>query len=88
MNKINIKPLSDRILISPISSEEKTSSGIIIPESSREKSQKGIVIDVGDTAEVKINNTVLYSKNAGTALKIEDNDYLIMNENEILAIIQ
>lgn len=88
MNKTNIKPLSDRVLISPISADTETSSGIIIPDSAKEKPQKGIVIDVGATTEVKINDTVLYGKNAGTELKSDGNDYLIMKENEILAIIK
>ena len=88
MNKINVKPLSNRVIISPISDETKTSSGLIIPESAKEKPQQGIVIDIGDTIDVKVNDTVLYGKNAGTELKVEEKDYIIMNENEILAIIE
>lgn len=89
---VNIKPLADRVLVEPMEAETKTASGIIIPDNAKEKPQKGKVVAVGPgTAEnpitVKKGETVLYGKYAGTELKLEGKDYLIMRENDILAII-
>lgn len=89
---VNIKPLADRVLIEPMEAETKTASGIIIPDNAKEKPQKGKVVAVGPgTSEnpitVKKGETVLYGKYAGTELKLEGKDYLIMRENDILAII-
>jgi len=92
MSKLNIKPLADRVLIEPLEAETKTASGIIIPDSAKEKPQKGIVVAVGpgtkeNPVTVKVGNTVLYGKYSGTELKLENNDYLIMRESDILAIV-
>ncbi len=92
MAKINIKPLADRVLIEPIQAETKTASGIIIPDNAKEKPQKGTVVAVGkgkkdDPMTVKSGDTVLYGKYAGTELKLEGRDYLIMRESDILAIV-
>jgi chaperonin GroES len=92
MSKINIKPLADRVLIEPLEAETKTASGIIIPDSAKEKPQKGNVVAVGpgtkeNPVTVKVGNTVLYGKYSGTELKLENNDYLIMRESDILAIV-
>tara|TARA_B100000902_G_C27277185_1_gene899520 strand:+ start:112 stop:390 length:279 start_codon:yes stop_codon:yes gene_type:complete len=92
MSKINIKPLADRILVQPLEAETKTASGIIIPDSAKEKPQKGNVVAVGpgtkeNPVTVKVGNTVLYGKFSGTELKLENNDYLIMRESDILAIV-
>jgi|TARA_B100001093_G_scaffold74144_2_gene64859 chaperonin GroES len=92
MNKLNIKPLADRVLIEPLEAETKTASGIIIPDSAKEKPQKGNVVAVGpgtkeNPVTVKVGNTVLYGKYSGTELKLENNDYLIMRESDILAIV-
>jgi chaperonin GroES len=89
---LNIKPISDRVVIEPAKAETKTESGIIIPDNAKEKPQKGTVIAVGSgkkdyTMTVKVGDTVLYGKYAGTELKLEGNDYLIMREDDILAII-
>ena len=89
---LNIKPLSDRVLIEPVAAETQTASGIYIPDTAKEKSQKGTVIAVGNgtnehTMTVKIGDSVLYDKFAGTELKLEGKDYLIMSELKILAII-
>jgi len=89
---VNIKPLADRVLIEPMEAETKTASGIIIPDNAKEKPQRGKVVAVGPgTADnpitVKNGETVLYGKYAGTELKLEGKDYLIMRENDILAII-
>ena len=92
MAKINFKPNEDRVLVEPAAAEEKTASGIIIPDTAKEKPQKGIVVAVGNGKKeepmtVKIGDTVLYGKYAGTELKYEGKDYLIMREEDILAII-
>jgi len=89
---LNIKPLADRVLIEPAAAETTTASGIIIPDNAKEKPQKGKVVAVGDGKKdepltVKVGNTVLYGKYSGTELKFEENDYLIMREADILAII-
>jgi chaperonin GroES len=92
MNKLNITPLADRVLIKPMEAETKTASGIFIPDSAKEKPQQGKVVAVGkgtkdEPITVKVGDTVLYGKYAGTELKFDGADYLIMRENEIFAII-
>lgn len=89
---VNIKPLADRVLVEPQAAETKTASGIIIPETAKEKPQRGKVVAVGNgkkdhTMTVKVGDMVLYGKFAGTELKHEENDYLIMREDDILAIV-
>ena len=89
---IKIQPLSDRVLVEPQAAETKTASGIIIPDSAKEKPQKGIVVAVGNGKKdhqmtVKVGDTVLYGKYSGTELKHEGQDYLMMREDDILAIV-
>ena len=89
---MTIKPLADRVLVEPAAAETKTSSGLIIPDSAKEKPQKGSVVAVGPGTNdapvtVKVGDTVLYGKYAGTELKLESVDYLIMRESDILAIV-
>lgn len=89
---LNITPLSDRVIIEPAAAETKTASGIFIPDTAKEKPQKGIVLAVGNGKKdepmtVKVGDTVLYGKYAGTELKLDGKDYLIMREDDILAII-
>jgi len=92
MSKLNIKPLADRVVIEPMAAETKTASGIYIPDSAKEKPQQGKVMAVGkgtkeEPTTVKIGDTVLYGKYAGTELKLNGGDYIIMRESDILAII-
>lgn len=92
MSKVKIKPLADRVLVEPQAAEEKTASGIIIPDSAKEKPQKGTVVAAGpgtkdETMEVKVGDTVLYGKYSGTELTVDGNDYLIMKQSDILAIV-
>ncbi|BDW91956.1 MAG: co-chaperone GroES [Bacteroidota bacterium] len=92
MAKVNIKPLADRVLIEPLQAETKTASGIIIPDNAKEKPQKGTVVAVGpgtkdEKVTVKVGDTVLYGKYAGTELKLDGTDYLMMRESDILAIV-
>lgn len=89
---LNIKPLADRVLVEPAAAETTTASGIIIPDNAKEKPQKGTVVAIGkgtkdEPLTVKVGDTVLYGKYAGTELKFEGNDYLIMRESDIFAII-
>ena len=87
-----IKPLADRVLVEPAAAETKTSSGIIIPDTAKEKPQKGTIVAVGPGTQenpitVKVGDQVLYGKYAGTELQHEGKDYLIMKENDLLAIV-
>ena len=89
---MNIKPLADRVLVKPAPAEEKTVSGIKIPDSAKEKPLKGEVLAVGNGTKdeemvVNTGDTVLYGKYAGTELEWEGEKYLIMRQNDILAII-
>ena len=89
---MNIKPLSDRVLILPNPAEEKTAGGLIIPDTAKEKPLAGKVVAVGPgtsevTMEVKEGDQVLYGKYAGQEIQIEGETYLIMKQNDILAII-
>jgi chaperonin GroES len=89
---LNITPLSDRVLIEPAAAETKTASGIYIPDTAKEKPQKGTVVAVGKGTKdhemtVKVGDAVLYGKYAGSELKLEGKDYLIMREDDILAIV-
>ena len=89
---LNIKPLSDRVLVKVSEAETTTASGIIIPDTAQEKPQKGTIAAVGkgtkdNPVTVKVGDTVLYGKYAGTELKHNNEDYLIMKESDIFAII-
>ena len=87
-----VKPLGDRIFIKVSASEEKTAGGILLPDSAKEKPQQGTVVAVGKGKKdhemtVAVGDTVLYGKYAGNELKLDGKDYLIMREDDILAII-
>ncbi|MCH8903919.1 MAG: co-chaperone GroES [Bacteroidetes bacterium] len=89
---IGIKPLADRVLVEAAEAEEKTSGGIIIPDTAKEKPQKGKVIAVGtgkpdEPITVKVGDSILYGKYSGTEITIDGNDYLIMRESDIFAVI-
>ncbi|WP_439882990.1 co-chaperone GroES [Pontibacter sp. MBLB2868] len=94
---ISIKPLADRVIVAPAAAEEKTKSGIIIPDTAKEKPQRGEVVAVGEgkvseqgslmKPQVKVGDQVLYGKYAGTEISVEGNDYLIMRESDILAVL-
>ena len=95
---MNLKPLGDRLVVLPSEQEEQTSSGIFLPETAKEKPQQGVVKaagpgmrkEDGERAEldVAIGDTVLYAKYAGTTIKLDDGEYLILKESDILAIIE
>ena len=89
---MNIRPLADRVLVVPAPAEEKTIGGIIIPGTAKEKPLKGEVVAVGNGTKdeemiVKVGDTVLYGKYAGTELELEGAKYLIMRQSDILAIV-
>ena len=95
---MNIKPLHDRVVIERLEEQEqKSSGGIIIPDTAKEKPQRGKVVAVGDGAfndkgdrnklDVKVGDEVLFGKYAGNDIKVDGSEYLIMRENEILAVI-
>ena len=91
-SKLGVRPLHDRLLIRRMNEDEKTAGGLYIPDTAKEKPQKGIVQAVGNGTKenkmtVKVGETVLYGKYAGTELKLDGKDYLIMSESDILAIV-
>lgn len=88
MEKLNLKPLQDRVVITRCE-EEKTKSGIIIPDSNKEKPSRGTVICIGaDVKFVKEGDTILFGKFAGNETQLEGREYLILKESEIFAVIQ
>ncbi|WP_112179747.1 MULTISPECIES: co-chaperone GroES [Paraliobacillus] len=92
-----LKPLGDRVIIELVEEVQKTASGIVLPDSAQEKPQEGKVVAVGSgrvadngerfPLEVAEGNTIIFSKFAGTEVKYEGNEYLILRESDILAII-
>ncbi len=87
MEAVAIQPLGLRILIKPLDQENRTSSGILIPETAKEKPQTGLVVAVGDDEEIKlkVNDKVLFAKYSGTEFKFHGQDYLLIDQNDILA---
>lgn len=94
---MKIKPLHDRVLIKRISEEEKTKGGIIIPDTAKEKPMEGKIVAVGSgkvvdgknhPLQVKAGDRVLFAKYAGTEIKIEGEEHLILSEDEILGIVE
>lgn len=97
MSKLKIKPLSDRIIVKPAEAEETTKGGIILPDTAKEKPVEGEIVAVGPgkksddgklvEMEVKVGDKVLYGKYSGTEITIEGEEYLIMRESDIFAIV-
>lgn len=90
--KVNVKPLADRVLVQAAPAEEKTAFGIIIPDTAKEKPQRGTVVAAGpgkkdEPITVKVGDTILYGKYAGTEITVDGQEYLIMREFDIFAII-
>ena len=95
---MKIRPLQDRILVQRLEEEEKTKGGIIIPDTAKEKPAEGKVVAVGNgklgddgkriPLEIKKGDKVLFGKYSGTEVKIEDKEYLIMREDDILGVIE
>jgi len=97
MAKLNLKPLADRVIVKPSEAEEKTKGGIILPDTAKEKPIEGTVVAIGPgktsedgklvKPEVKVGDKVLYGKYSGTEVTVEGEEYLIMRESDIFAII-
>ena len=96
---VSIKPLEDRIVVKPLDAEQMTASGLVIPDTAKEKPQEGEVLAVGpgrfdDDGEkripldVKVGDTVLYSKYGGTEVKYSGEEYLILSARDVLAVIE
>ena len=89
---VNVKPLADRVLVEPAPAETKTAGGLIIPDTAKEKPMKGKVLAIGngkpeEPMTVKVGDTVLYGKYAGTEIQVDGKDLLIMRESDIYAVI-
>jgi chaperonin GroES len=96
---MNLKPLFDNVVVKPGKAEEQTKFGLVIPDTAKEKPQKGEVVAVGDgrwddegekrvPVDVKVGDTVIYKEWGKTSIKIEGDEYFIMSQNDILAIVQ
>jgi chaperonin GroES len=96
--KTNIRPLGDRVVVKAVGREEQTKSGIYLPDTVQEKPQEALVVAVGNgklldngtrqPLDLKVGDRVLYSKYAGTEIKQLDEEYLILRESDILAVIE
>lgn len=91
-SSVSVRPLADRVLVEPAPAETKTAGGLIIPDTAKEKPMKGKVVAVGNGKKdepitVKVGDTVLYGKYAGTEIQIDGKELLIMRESDIYAII-
>ena len=94
---MNLRPLGDRVVVKPVEKEEKTKSGIVLPDTAKEKPQEGIVQAVGTgrildngtkiPMELKVGDKVLYAKYAGNEFKVDEIEYLIVSEKDVLAIL-
>jgi chaperonin GroES len=94
---VNLKPLGDRVVVTPVEREEMTRSGIVLPDTAKEKPQEGLVeaVGIGRTLdsgtrvpmELRVGDRVLFAKFAGSEFKLEDIEYLIISEKDVLAVI-
>lgn len=96
-NKLQLKPLADRVVLKKVDAEEKTAGGIVLPDTAKEKPQQGEILAVGPgrvddkgarmAMEVKVGDKVLFAKYSGTEIKIDGIEYLILAERDILAVV-
>jgi chaperonin GroES len=95
---VNLRPLADRVVVKPLEREEMTKSGIVLPDTAKEKPQKGVVEAVGNgryneqtgqrvALDVKVGDRVIYAKYAGSEVKLDETEYLILSEKDILAVV-
>jgi chaperonin GroES len=95
---VNLRPLSDRVVVKPLEREEVTKSGIVLPDTAKEKPQEGLVEAVGSgrfneqtgqrvPLDVKVGDRIIYAKYAGSEVKIDEVEYLILSEKDVLAIV-
>ncbi|UCF97159.1 MAG: co-chaperone GroES [Spirochaetaceae bacterium] len=87
---MKIKPLGDRVLVKMVEGESKTAGGIYIPQTAQEKTQEGVVLAVGDDESIKVKakDRVLYDKYAGSTIKVDGEEQLIVKMSDILAVIE
>ncbi len=98
LSKVKIQPLGDRVLVKPVEAKETKRSGIIIPDSAKEKPQEGIIAACGKgkttdegkviALDVKVGDKILYGKYSGSEIKLDNEDYLIMHQDDILGILK
>jgi chaperonin GroES len=95
---LKLRPLADRVVVKPLEREETTKSGIVLPDTAKEKPQEGLVEAVGNgkyneqtglrvELDVKVGDRVIYAKYAGSEIKIDEQDYLILSERDVLAVV-
>lgn len=97
MAKLNIRPLGDKVIVKRVEAEEKTAGGIVLPDSAKEKPKRGVIMATGNgkllddgtrsALQVKRNDEVLFTSYAGTEIKIDGQEYMIMDESDILGVI-
>jgi chaperonin GroES len=95
---MNLKPLGDRVIVTPIEADDQTPTGLFLPETAKEKPQQGKVVAAGPGArkedgdriplDIKVDDTVLYAKYGGTTIKLDGKEYLILKETDVLAIVE
>ena len=95
---MKLKPLGDRVIVTPIEADDQTPTGLFLPETAKEKPQQGKVVAAGPGArkedgdripmDVKVDDTVLYAKYGGTTIKLDGKEYLILMETDVLAIVE
>ena len=97
MAKLNIRPLGDKVIVQRVEAEEKTAGGILLPDSAKEKPKRGVVLAIGtgrllddgtrSEMQVKKNDEVMFTSYAGTEIQMDGDDYMIMDESDILGIV-
>jgi chaperonin GroES len=96
---VNLRPLADRVVVKPLEREEVTKSGIVLPDTAKEKPQEGVIEAVGNgryneqsgqrvALDLKVGDRVIYAKYAGSEVKIDEQEYLILSEKDILAVVE
>lgn len=95
---MNLRPLGDRVIVTPIEADDQTPTGLFLPETAKEKPQQGRVVAAGPgvrkedgeriALDVKVDDTVLYAKYGGTTIKLDGKEYLILKEIDVLAIVE
>ncbi len=96
MAKLNIRPLGDKVIVKRVDAEEMTAGGIVLPDSAKEKPKRGIILAIGNgrllddgtrsEMQVKKNDEVIFTSYAGTEIKVDGDEYMIMDESDILGI--
>lgn len=97
MAKLNIRPLGDKVIVKRVEAEETTAGGIVLPDTAKEKPKRGVVLAIGNgrllddgtrsEMQVKKNDEVLFTSYAGTEIKVDGEDYMIMDESDVLGIV-